>query len=95
MRRQGNLGIHTECILTEVGVQVLDHGMVEQVRRSGRKGGVGKLEMKALNVRLKRWVLLREAPGDPWNSVSRSVTSHFLERSFWKPMRKIIGGARE
>lgn len=62
------------------------------MRRSGRKGGVGTLEMKDLNVGLKRWVLLREAHGDPRNSVSRSVTSHFLERSFWKPMRKIIGG---
>lgn len=33
----------------------------------------------------------QECPRDPWNSVSRRVTRHFLERSFWKPKRMIMG----
>lgn len=47
MRRQGNLGIHTECILTEVGVQgvgLWDGVTGEEVwekRRSGEAGDEG------------------------------------------------------
>lgn len=70
-------------------------GVIKWMKRSGRRGRVGKLEMKTLNVRLRRWVLLRSAPGDLWHSVSRRVTSYLLESSFWKPIRKIIGGVRE
>lgn len=49
--------------------------VIKWMRRSRRRGRVGKLEMKTLNVRLRRWALLRSAPGDPWHSVSERVTS--------------------
>lgn len=85
-RRQGDLGNHTEFILTEVGVQGVGLGHGVRAGRSGRRGGAGELGGQALNVRRGEGFSQEHLWGPTEQCKQGAEEPFVLERSFRKPV---------
>lgn len=79
MRWQRNLGS-----IAELGCQVWHWGVTKRLGKSQKRDQSREGEDEGLNIRLRSWGLLRSALGT-CRIVEVGVTSHSLERSFWKP----------